>query len=220
MTPVHFCIDQVHYTHKRPEGDKSGVRLKLTSAHVPFSAGMMMYASYFELPPGKPSHPVNNKCCYSGFEPAHGFAYRVHTHALGRYGHHGTSWHLGCMSVGPTWAKDDLAYLMSHFRPLAWDWTWWDCRDYRTGVGSAGSDGTVLALAVSRVVRVLLCISLSRNRLTKCTNVKWIKCTREGHIVQPQTWHARNAGSGCGYKGHCHGSCEMQIRYSLYLGCL
>eukprot|EP00884_Botryococcus_braunii_P000484 jgi/Botrbrau1/10436/Bobra.0133s0043.1 len=75
---------QVHYTHKRPEGDRSGVRLKLTDAHLPFAAGMMMYAKYFELPPGKPSHIVPNKCCYHGFEPAHGFAFRVHTHALGR----------------------------------------------------------------------------------------------------------------------------------------
>lgn len=75
---------QVHYTHKRPTGDQSGMRLKLTDAALPFSAGMMMYASYFQIPPRKPSHLVPTKCCYAGFEPAYGFAYRVHTHALGR----------------------------------------------------------------------------------------------------------------------------------------
>jgi hypothetical protein len=74
----------VHYTHKRPDGDKSGVRLKLTDDVLPFSAGMMMYASYFQIPPQTPSHLVPTRCCYAGFEPTHGFAFRVHTHALGR----------------------------------------------------------------------------------------------------------------------------------------
>ena len=74
----------MHYTHVRPPGDASGVRLRLTDAALPFSAGMMMYASYFQIPPRAPSHLVPVRCCYSGFEPARGFAYRVHTHALGR----------------------------------------------------------------------------------------------------------------------------------------
>lgn len=75
---------QVHYTKTRPVGDQSGVRLKLTDDVLPFSAGMMMYASYFQIPPQLPSYLVPTKCCYAGFEPAHGFAFRVHTHALGR----------------------------------------------------------------------------------------------------------------------------------------
>ena len=75
---------QVHYSSVRPPADRSGVRLKLTDAALPFSAGMMMFASYFTIPPGLPSHHVPTRCCYSGFEPTHGFAYRVHTHALGR----------------------------------------------------------------------------------------------------------------------------------------
>ena len=37
-----------------------------------------------QIPPQTPSYLVPTKCCYAGFEPAHGFAYRVHTHALGR----------------------------------------------------------------------------------------------------------------------------------------
>ncbi|KAK9908849.1 hypothetical protein WJX75_003782 [Coccomyxa subellipsoidea] len=83
-TGSRHLVLQVHYTHKRPAGDQSGMRLKLTDAALPFSAGMMMYASYFQIPPQKPSHLVPTKCCYAGFEPAYGFAYRVHTHALGR----------------------------------------------------------------------------------------------------------------------------------------
>ncbi|BDA41933.1 probable peptidyl-glycine alpha-amidating monooxygenase [Coccomyxa sp. Obi] len=83
-TGTRHLVLQVHYTHMRPPGDKSGMRLKLTDAPLPFSAGMMMYASYFQIPPKKSSHLVPTKCCYAGFEPAYGFAYRVHTHALGR----------------------------------------------------------------------------------------------------------------------------------------
>ena len=40
---------QVHYTSIRPPGDQSGMRLKLTDDVLPFSAGMMMYASFFQV---------------------------------------------------------------------------------------------------------------------------------------------------------------------------
>ncbi|KAA6418001.1 MAG: peptidylglycine alpha-amidating monooxygenase [Trebouxia sp. A1-2] len=75
---------QVHYLQERPAGDQSGIRLRMTSKSTPFSAGMINYASYFTIPPGKPKHPIENQCCYSGFEILKGFAFRVHTHALGR----------------------------------------------------------------------------------------------------------------------------------------
>ena len=80
-----YCCLQIHYGVDRPDDDStSGMVLNLTEAHVPFSAGMLMYASTFIIPAKAPEHLVPNKCCYSGFEPAHGFAYRVHTHILGR----------------------------------------------------------------------------------------------------------------------------------------
>lgn len=75
---------QIHYAVERPKGDISGINLSLSSDHVPFSAGMMMFASSFQIPPKQETHLVPNRCCYSGFEPAHGFAFRVHTHMLGR----------------------------------------------------------------------------------------------------------------------------------------
>ncbi len=78
------CAWQVHYLQERPAGDQSGIRLRMTSKSTPFSAGMINYASYFTIPPGKPKHPIENQCCYSGFEILKGFAFRVHTHALGR----------------------------------------------------------------------------------------------------------------------------------------
>lgn len=76
---------QVHYLSGRPKDDTSGVRLALTADHMPFSAGMLMYASAFSIPPGRQSTLVPNRCCLRGFEPAHGFAFRVHTHALGEH---------------------------------------------------------------------------------------------------------------------------------------
>ena len=78
---------QVHYQIVRPEGDRTGVRLKLTSTPQPMSAGMMTYAVGFVVPAKKKSHLVPNACCYSGFQPLTGFAFRVHAHALGRCAH-------------------------------------------------------------------------------------------------------------------------------------
>ena len=75
---------QVHYQIVRPEGDRTGVRLKMTRAPQPRGAGMMMWAAGFSVPPRTPSHLVPNRCCYSGFQPLTGFAFRVHAHALGR----------------------------------------------------------------------------------------------------------------------------------------
>ena len=75
---------QVHFTKKRPPGDGSGVRLNMTTAAVPFAAGLTMWARYFSIPPNDPAHVVPNQCCLRGFEPVHAFAYRVHAHDLGR----------------------------------------------------------------------------------------------------------------------------------------
>jgi len=75
---------QVHYTQRRPPGDASGVRLALTADPVPFAAGLTMFARFFSLPPHTPAVAVPNACCLRGFEPAHAFAFRVHTHDLGR----------------------------------------------------------------------------------------------------------------------------------------
>ena len=88
--PTAFCrcslLRQVHYLGGRPANDTSGVKLRFTEEPVPYSAGMVAFAAGFSIPPGKPSTLVKNTCCYSGWEPLRGFATRVHTHALGRWG--------------------------------------------------------------------------------------------------------------------------------------
>lgn len=77
---------------------------------MPYSAGMLSYASYFSIPPRKPQHYVLNHCCYRGFQPLTSFAVRVHTHTLGKkvfmtrapVTHKGTAYNWGRgRAVGP-----------------------------------------------------------------------------------------------------------------------
>ncbi|KAK9814322.1 hypothetical protein WJX72_004044 [[Myrmecia] bisecta] len=79
-----YLVLQVHYLEARPPNDQSGIRLILSPEQVPYAAGMINYASTFTLPPKQQSTLVPNQCCYNGFETLHGFAFRVHTHVLGR----------------------------------------------------------------------------------------------------------------------------------------
>ncbi len=74
----------MHYLHGRPANDTSGLTLTLSPQEVPNSAGMVAFASDFVIPANTPETVVENSCCYSGWEPVHGFATRVHTHVLGR----------------------------------------------------------------------------------------------------------------------------------------
>lgn len=91
---------QMHYLKGRPANDTSGIRLQLSERPVPFSAGLLAFASGFVIPPGKPSTLVPNGCCYSGWEPLRGFATRVHTHALGRWGGLGWGARTGSCAAG------------------------------------------------------------------------------------------------------------------------
>ncbi|KAL4442992.1 hypothetical protein ABPG77_008483 [Micractinium sp. CCAP 211/92] len=83
-TGIRTLVLQMHYLSGRPANDTSGIRLQLSEQAVPYSAGLLAFASGFVIPPGRPSTLVPNSCCYSGWEPLRGFATRVHTHALGR----------------------------------------------------------------------------------------------------------------------------------------
>ena len=98
-TGTSSLVMQVHFTTRRPPGDRSGVRLHLEAggggggaggggggeAGAAFSAGLTMFARYFQIPPREPEVKVPNQCCLRGFEPQHAFAFRVHAHDMGRY---------------------------------------------------------------------------------------------------------------------------------------
>ena len=93
-TGTRSLVMQVHFTTRRPSGDRSGVRLHLSAGGgggngaaataPPFSAGLTMFARYFQIPPREPEVKVPNQCCLRGFEPQHAFAFRVHSHDMGR----------------------------------------------------------------------------------------------------------------------------------------
>ena len=83
-TAIRTVVLQVHYLQLRESADASGVKLHLSPDPIPYSAGLIAFASGFTIPQGRDSVPISNECCYSGFEPLHGFAFRVHTHKLGR----------------------------------------------------------------------------------------------------------------------------------------
>lgn len=83
-TALKFIVAQVHFLKLRPAGDRSGVNITLTEEPLPYSAGLISWASYFSIPPGRPSHLVRNQCCFRSFQPATMFAARVHTHTMGK----------------------------------------------------------------------------------------------------------------------------------------
>eukprot|EP00210_Caulerpa_lentillifera_P005706 g5457.t1 len=83
-TDITSLVLQIHYVSGRSLDDASGIVLKLSEEASEKTASVLMYASFFSIPPRQNRYPVRNKCCYSGFEPIHTVAFRVHTHELGR----------------------------------------------------------------------------------------------------------------------------------------
>ncbi|KAJ9507908.1 hypothetical protein QJQ45_021247 [Haematococcus lacustris] len=83
-TAIRYVVAQVHYLGQRPKDDGSGVTLLLKPHAMPYSAGLIAYAAGFSIPPNTPSFKVENECCYQGHQPLTAFAFRVHTHVLGR----------------------------------------------------------------------------------------------------------------------------------------
>ena len=75
---------QIHFLDLRPKDDESGLRLKLSTKSLQKSVSLQAFARGFMIPPGRPSYPVKNDCCYNSAFPMTSFASRVHTHGLGR----------------------------------------------------------------------------------------------------------------------------------------
>jgi hypothetical protein len=85
-TGISSIVLQVHYLEPRPANDTSGVVLHFRSEPMPRSAGIIAFAADFKVPPRTDKYLVPTACCYRGIETLVGFAFRVHTHALGQSG--------------------------------------------------------------------------------------------------------------------------------------
>lgn len=97
----------MHYLNGRPANDTSGLVLHLSGKAVDYSAGMAAFAASFVIPPRTPRTLAPNACCYSGWEPLHGFAARVHTHGMGRCASGtgaGCAWAAACKGSWVGWA--------------------------------------------------------------------------------------------------------------------
>eukprot|EP00854_Cymbomonas_tetramitiformis_P014167 gene14167-16753_t len=77
---LRYITLEIHYLQPTSEPDSSGVLVHLSST----PRGILAFATHFTIPPRLDSHEVSVTCCYSGPEPLRGFAFRVHTHTLGR----------------------------------------------------------------------------------------------------------------------------------------
>lgn len=74
---------QVHYLVRRPDGDSSGVDIRLVPDVQPSTVSLLVFAPFFSIPPRTRAYNVSAQCCYEGFQPLRGVAFRVHTHDLG-----------------------------------------------------------------------------------------------------------------------------------------
>ncbi|XP_030626113.1 peptidyl-glycine alpha-amidating monooxygenase B isoform X1 [Chanos chanos] len=84
---THFVL-QIHYgdvtNFRDHHRDCSGLTLRMTSKPQPFIAGMyLMMSMNTVIPPGKKVVNADISCTYSSY-PMHPFAFRTHTHRLGK----------------------------------------------------------------------------------------------------------------------------------------
>uniref|UniRef100_A0A8C1RL46 peptidylglycine monooxygenase n=1 Tax=Cyprinus carpio TaxID=7962 RepID=A0A8C1RL46_CYPCA len=87
-TRINYFVLQIHYgdaTHFRDHHrDCSGLTLRMTSKPQPFIAGMYLMMSVDTvIPPGKKVTNADIACTYTS-SPMYPFAFRTHTHSLGK----------------------------------------------------------------------------------------------------------------------------------------
>ena len=77
---------EVHYLVPQPPDapGESGLVAHLRPGVPDRPMSVIAYAQGFTLPPRRERVDVHNTCCYVGARPLEAFAFRVHTHALGR----------------------------------------------------------------------------------------------------------------------------------------
>uniref|UniRef100_A0A914PVM7 Peptidylglycine monooxygenase n=1 Tax=Panagrolaimus davidi TaxID=227884 RepID=A0A914PVM7_9BILA len=84
--PVQYLVMQIHYSHPF-EGnvrDFSGIKLHLSPIRPKYIAQVYLFVSNEPIPPKLDAANNNMSCYYRGNATLHPFAFRTHTHAMGR----------------------------------------------------------------------------------------------------------------------------------------
>ncbi|KAJ1373758.1 hypothetical protein KIN20_036260 [Parelaphostrongylus tenuis] len=81
-----YLVLQVHYAQPfvGDVRDFSGVTLHMSSREPKNLAAVLLFASGEPIPPGRNQVQINMSCEYNGDIELHPFAFRTHTHAMGR----------------------------------------------------------------------------------------------------------------------------------------
>ncbi|XGW21085.1 hypothetical protein V3C99_004221 [Haemonchus contortus] len=107
---IRYLVLQVHYAQPFAGDvrDYSGVTLHITQKKPQNFAAVLLFASGEPIPPGKSQVQINMSCEYGGNTELHPFAFRTHTHAMGRvvsayYKHEGVWTKIGARN--PQWPQ-------------------------------------------------------------------------------------------------------------------
>jgi hypothetical protein len=95
---IQYLVLQIHYA-KPFEGhvrDYSGVTIYLSDQKPKYLAAVYLFVSGEPIPPHQPAYFTNMSCTYEGDVDLHPFAFRTHTHGMGRivsaYVRHADKW--------------------------------------------------------------------------------------------------------------------------------
>uniref|UniRef100_A0A0K0FFE0 Peptidylglycine monooxygenase n=1 Tax=Strongyloides venezuelensis TaxID=75913 RepID=A0A0K0FFE0_STRVS len=97
-TGVNYLVLQIHYADpfRGNVKDYSGLKLHVTQKTPQYLADVFLFAGGIPIPPRQPQFQENMSCIYSGKTTLHPFAFRVHTHKMGRvvsgYFKHNKKW--------------------------------------------------------------------------------------------------------------------------------
>ncbi|VDM43283.1 unnamed protein product [Toxocara canis] len=83
---IRYFVLQVHYAHPFAGKllDYSGVTLHVMEDRPQYLAAVLLFVSLSPIPPGYAHYQTNMSCTYRGNTQLHPFAFRTHTHGMGR----------------------------------------------------------------------------------------------------------------------------------------
>uniref|UniRef100_A0A9J2PRR0 Peptidylglycine monooxygenase n=1 Tax=Ascaris lumbricoides TaxID=6252 RepID=A0A9J2PRR0_ASCLU len=83
---IRYFVLQVHYAHPFAGKllDYSGVTMHVMDDRPQYLAAVLLFVSGTPIPPGYAHFQTNMSCIYRGNTPLHPFAFRTHTHGMGR----------------------------------------------------------------------------------------------------------------------------------------